>query len=113
MINHNEDDEEEDSRKPAARPTLRRPTVTSPDVMDSTTMVLPTSGPVPFPSTIAGELPFLVTHWLAGFATTNTLPTNASSSALFRIQQAAGDLAEAFSALGAFGTSIKVSFRFD
>jgi hypothetical protein len=99
------DDDEEDSRKPAARPTVR---TSVPDAMDSTTSILPTTTTFPHPSTGAEELPFLVTHWLAGFAATNALSTNPSSSALFRIQQAASDLAEAFSALGAFGTAMKV-----
>jgi hypothetical protein len=102
------DDGEEDSRKPAARPTILDPGKAIPDAMDATATILPTTTIVPPPSPGAAELPFLVTHWLAGFAATNSLPTNPSSSAHFRIQQAAGDLAAAFSALGAFGTTINV-----
>lgn len=107
-MEHHCDDDDEDSRKPAARPTVRNPTFVL-DAMNSTTTALPTTTMVPSSCTSAAELPFLVTHWLAGLATaTDTVPVS-HMSALLRIQQAAGDLAEAFTALGAFGTTIKVS----
>ena len=67
------------------------------------------------------ELPFLVTHWLRNFNLDNdqgvdrneTMQIGNSNKkkreALERIQKAASDLASAFAALGAFGTSTVVS----
>ena len=77
------------------------------------------------------ELPFLVTHWLANFASAAAsagqapppsdvglpaLPAGAGASsteereeALRRLHRAAGDVASAFAALGMFGSATTVS----
>ena len=77
---------------------------------------------------VAGEIPFLITHWLAGYTqrdgtahdtcdavssctdtTTSSLLSNeARIAAIKQIQKATSDLAVAFQTLGAFGTIPKV-----
>jgi hypothetical protein len=64
------------------------------------------------------ELPFLVTSWLAQFAsnsnkrsvrgTAAASETDDETEALARIRHAASELAAAFSSLGAFGTAARV-----
>jgi hypothetical protein len=69
------------------------------------------TSPVVIP--VAGELPFLVTHWLAGFKGDgcNDDDNNPqTAAALEKIHGAAADLAKAFASLGTFGRrSIMVS----
>ncbi|CAB9519710.1 bromodomain and WD repeat domain containing [Seminavis robusta] len=65
----------------------------------------------------SAELPFLVTHWLRNFPSsqdsggTTTSSAEEKHAALARIQRAAGDLASAFSTLGAFGSSTVASLN--
>lgn len=62
---------------------------------------------------LLGELPFLVTHWLAGYhrSTADTVPAESEeqTKAVQTIEQAAKDLASAFATLGAFGAASRVS----
>jgi hypothetical protein len=64
----------------------------------------------------SSELPFLVTHWLRNYSSQIDHDGNCSSAgaagkhaALERIKKATGELASAFSSLGAFGSSTAVS----
>jgi WD domain, G-beta repeat len=96
------DDEDEDARKPAAQPTTTRISLEShPDEPVATTQSTPCVLPV------EGEVPFLVTHWLSGFALEheNSLEEKQpeQQAALAKIRQSAADLARAFEALGSFG----------
>ena len=65
---------------------------------------------------VLGELPFLVTHWLAGYhhrsTTADAVPAESEeqTKAVQTIERAANDLASAFATLGAFGTASRVSF---
>lgn len=56
--------------------------------------------------TVSGELPFLVTHWLAGFKTAAGL-SGQQAAAAETVQRAANDLAQAFSVLGVFGSAVR------
>jgi hypothetical protein len=80
---------------------------------------------------IREEIPFLVTHWLANFGkgggtTTNNSSSSSSSNknnnnnnntsneeaeqiAIAKIRRAASDIADAFTTLGAYGTTLRVS----
>lgn len=130
-------DDDDDARKPAARPTGGSAILSSP---------LPPSAAAPPPPTplatertvlqpVEGELAFLVTHWLSGFARSqqqqqdektrnhkdpvivngdgsgndNQDPQHNNSTtraaALAKIHTAAASLAEAFAALGTFGSA--------
>lgn len=69
-------------------------------------------------SQISKDLPFLVTHWLANYRSSSDNATESSSEttqtmeyrkAMAKIRQATSDLASAFTTLGAFGTSSRVS----
>jgi hypothetical protein len=53
------------------------------------------------------ELPFLVTHWLSNFHASNEDAAN--DDAVRRLQDAASQMASAFTDLGVFGTANKVS----
>jgi hypothetical protein len=63
---------------------------------------------------VAQETPFLVTHWLSEYEMryspqgTNEEGFEARQDALKRIRRAASELASAFSAIGAYGTTSKV-----
>jgi hypothetical protein len=58
----------------------------------------------------SSELPFLVTHWLANYRAENQITGNRErDEAGERLRNAALEVARAFSALGAFGTSSQVS----
>lgn len=66
---------------------------------------------------ISQEIPFLVTHWLSNFGnssgTTAITGTEVSQDhqriAVAKIRRAASELASAFSSLGAYGTTLRVS----
>jgi hypothetical protein len=91
-------DDDVEVLKPAARPDASSkvvPTITNAEEKD--TRVAP----------VQGELPFLVTHWLAKFASTSGSGHDAAAFA--KIHNAAADLASAFDTLGAFGTVTKVN----
>ena len=51
---------------------------------------------------VQGELPFLVTHWLAGFKSDSPSQT----AAVEKIRRAACELASAFHTLGVFGEKV-------
>jgi hypothetical protein len=97
------DDDDEDARKPAAQPTTRISLESNPDdpvavATAQSSCVLP----------VEGEVPFLVTHWLSGFALEHENSQEEEKqpeqqAALAKIRQAAADLARAFEALGTFG----------
>jgi hypothetical protein len=97
------DDDDEDARKPAAQPTTRISLESNPDdpvavATAQSSCVLP----------VEGEVPFLVTHWLSGFAleyenSQEEEKQPEQQAALAKIRQAAADLARAFEALGTFG----------
>jgi hypothetical protein len=86
MMNDSDDDEEEDARKPAARPNtnVKSPSMESvasppPDRWTSTTgsttrsndlLTLPhdeNADNINVIQSIPGEIPFLITHWLTGY----------------------------------------------
>jgi hypothetical protein len=96
-----ESSDDEDTRKPAARPTIDRPVLR--DQSPADTVALP----------VTGELPFLVTHWLSGYSSVGDdqqhARTEDQQAALAKIRNAAADLASAFSVLGAFGSFMRVS----
>ena len=99
-----ESSDEEDARKPAARPTIttidRPPSVRDESSATDTLVAVP----------VAGELPFLVTHWLSGYARGDlqNAETDEQRAAQAKIRKAAADLASAFSELGAFGITARV-----
>lgn len=51
--------------------------------------------------TLSQEIPFLITHWLAGYS--NRPSTAEDREAVARVREATNQLAEAFCTLGAFG----------
>ena len=147
MNDMDDDDDGEDARKPAARPTtsMRSPStaesISSPQYGRTSTMdgnhlsIPPNEGIIndddddsSVIQSVAGEIPFLITHWLAGYTqrdgtahdtcdavssctdtTTSSLLSNeARIAAIKQIQKATSDLAVAFQTLGAFGTIPKV-----
>ncbi|KAL3920258.1 MAG: hypothetical protein SGILL_003351, partial [Bacillariaceae sp.] len=70
------------------------------------------------PQHIQRELPFLVTHWLANYGSNSDDPTVGTNSArsqderqeaMERLRLATSELASAFSTLGAYGTTFRVS----
>jgi hypothetical protein len=57
------------------------------------------------------ELPFLVTHWLANYREEEgDMGDQQRQEALERLRNATSEMAAAFSSLGAYGTSSRVSF---
>lgn len=54
------------------------------------------------------ELPFLVTHWLANYQESGEGDPQDRKEAIERLRNAASEMACAFSALGAYGTSTRV-----
>lgn len=97
-MNHSDDESMEDA-KPAAKPSAR------PDNRGSAPNVPPTVGAKDAGATssplVPGEVPFLITHWLAGYS--NHAQTQQNPEAMAKIQAATRQLAEAFSETGAFG----------
>ena len=68
---------------------------------------------------VTGELPFLVTHWLSGYAAPSThaqqqeqqqpvVSEEEQAAAMQKIQRAASELSSAFATLGAFGSAPRV-----
>ena len=55
------------------------------------------------------ELPFLVTHWLANFRQPENEGDLQHEEAMERLRNATSEIAAAFSSLGAFGPSSRVS----
>ena len=58
------------------------------------------------------EIPFLVTHWLSNFGRTHgagSEEAQAQKEAIATIRRAASEIASAFSTLGAYGTTLRVS----
>ena len=142
MMNDMDDDDGEEARKPAARPTTSTAeSISSPQYGRTSTMdgnhlsIPPNEGIIndddddsSVIQSVAGEIPFLITHWLAGYTqrdgtahdmcgavssctdnTTSSLLSNeARIAAIKQIQKATSDLAVAFQTLGAFGTIPKV-----
>jgi hypothetical protein len=139
--------EEEDERKPAARPTANNVKNLSTQSISSQQLRLmdhdlnaPPNRAIDdddhddnddvdnMVQALAGEIPFLIMHWLNGYSRTgatnhdaeddslrtsqNTassqLSTEARNAAMRQIQKATSDLALAFQTLGAFGTTQKV-----
>lgn len=100
-----EGSDDEDGRKPAARPTAGASPQKEDGLMphEECTVALP----------VSGELEFLVTHWLSGYFCCGehekSGATEEQRAALDVIQNAAASLASAFTSLGAFGSSAKVS----
>jgi hypothetical protein len=98
-FSYSDDDDDEDARKPAAQPTTR---ISLESNLDET---VATQSPCALP--VEGEVPFLVTHWLSGFALEHNSQEEEKQAeqqaALAKIRQAASDLARAFEALGSFG----------
>jgi hypothetical protein len=125
------DDDDEDSRKPAARPT------TSPivqmssrqhhqirnveGVLDNIQASLQTDEDDVIQQRSC-EIPFLITHWLTGYNkriihdeisyTASQTSFDERNAAIATIQKATTDLAAAFQALGAFGTTMNVCETF-
>ena len=62
-------------------------------------------------SSNAGEIPFLVTHWLANYVREQQkgVPDSERQAVLKKISKATGEIASAFFALGAYGTTFQVS----
>ena len=60
----------------------------------------------------AGEIPFLVTHWLANYVRQQKkeLPDAEQRAIIDKISNATNEIASAFSSLGAYGTTVDVSF---
>jgi hypothetical protein len=115
-----EEDHEDDCRKEAAlerRETSRgrNPVATTTAVVNR---ILPVSSSTdlapPTAASVQVELPFLVTHYLASFrpprdeSRTDPLHDPLQEAAVARIRKAATELADAFEALGAFGTAMRV-----
>lgn len=55
------------------------------------------------------ELPFLVTHWLQNYQGPEDEGDEEREEAIERLRNATSDMAVAFSSLGAYGTSSRVS----
>lgn len=100
-----ESSDEEDARKPAARPTIN----TTPPLQNESSSA---DAVVAVP--VDGELPFLVTHWLSEYfgGDQHNAGTMEQQAAVTKIHKAAADLASAFSAIGAFGSSVRVRTSF-
>jgi len=80
-----------------------------PDVNDNNDSVEASDGSSP-PS--VAELPFLVTHWLANYQRQQQHQEEGdqqSDKAIERLRNATSEMAAAFSALGAYGTTSRVS----
>jgi len=60
-----------------------------------------------YESNASTDLPFLITHWLANYNANTEDPDK--KQALEQMKKATSQLASAFSTLGAFGTTIRVS----
>ena len=61
-----------------------------------------------------GEIPFLVTHWLANYVRQQKkegLPDAEQKAIIDKISNATNEIASAFSSLGAFGTTVDVSLN--
>ena len=56
------------------------------------------------------ELPFLVTHWLEHYRDPGSEGDLQREEAIERLRNATFEIAAAFSSLGAYGTSTRVSF---
>jgi hypothetical protein len=137
MMNDWDDDNDEDERKPAARPSDSARNVGSPSTeslvsrqlgLNSTTIDndfrdIDKTDDENLVQSVIGEIPFLITHWLNGYSQNgcsipyigdddpspaSLLSTEARKAALKQIQKATSNLAVAFQALGAFGTTKKV-----
>ena len=157
MMNDLEGSDEEDARKPAARPRtcttgnnvtspFNLESIASPTLEDRLTNTTHSNDRMMQPKdeinngddtsstviqSVAGELPFLITHWLSGYSQTSRCHNNnnindagapmdsgtvntslrsdaAQNAAMKQIHKATTDLAMAFQTLGAFGTTRKV-----
>jgi hypothetical protein len=98
-----------DDQKPAA--TNRVEAATSADTAAPTCVPVLVQGDA---SVNQGDLPFLVTQWLAkygGEQKEGEMTDPKQQQALDTIRRATTDIASAFSSLGAFGTTYRVSYR--
>jgi hypothetical protein len=118
-MDHNFEDDEDDSRKPAARLIVNSSTTTATSQLDvenknndNNETTIPQESDVV--RTTTGEIPFLITHWLAGLKDAEKIDdmqielSSERVAAMAKIQNAAQDLAIAFQTLGAFGKIMKV-----
>jgi hypothetical protein len=114
-------DNEEDTRKPAALPAVDNSVAQHsalPEIDDDgehTSNGSESANQHSIVHSLAGELPFLVTHWLSAYrydfganGSGETIESDERKKAVSKIRQAAADLASAFTSLGSFGKSIKV-----
>lgn len=72
-------------------------------------MAAPQSTGTEFSNGSLEGLPFIVTHWLANFEGGSNLESDEQRRAVERIRNASAEIASAFSSLGAFGSTIRVS----
>jgi len=111
------EDDEEDA-KPAAQPSLSHENAVehgNDDTPDALRAASPENHQHPTEA-VTGELPFLVTHWLSGYAAHSThaqqqqpvVSEEEQAPALQKIQRAASELSSAFATLGAFGSAPRV-----
>jgi hypothetical protein len=67
-------------------------------------------------SSAAGEIPFLVTHWLANYVKEQKkagVPDAERKAVIDKISSATNEIASAFFSLGAYGTTLHVSLFHD
>jgi hypothetical protein len=107
------DDDEEDCRKPAAQPSPPTQQTLRTDPIETSSAVETFQPESDVLHTITGEVPFLITHWLAGFTDRTAVEAESEVvAAMSKIQKATEDLAIAFQTLGAYGKMMKVSIEF-